>query len=208
VHLYGRYLPKEKTTLIKKTLEASGFSVEINQFPFPDDVTQSTILYSPFIQDEYAVNIASKELANLGYPINYSQSLFSGKHFYTKNNLGMFILPGGNTTEKLTIDIANLYKSTNCDHSVTLNLDAKGRYELTFKQLPFPEESDYLEGRWRITQYPYILLSLDNGYDWFYFQIRNEQSRDHIGPIQKTLLVSQDRYAHLYFCDFEYGLRF
>ena len=207
VHLYGRYLSETNIRTIKETLEKQDLRVEVNQFDFPSDIQQSTILYSPLLKNTELVSEISKQLSLLDYQIHQSQTLVSGKHFYTKNNLGLFVLPDNNTHQKHKIDIAKEYLSTNCEQSVSLHLKQDGSYQLSFEKLPFPKETDYLEGVWRITQYPYILLGSKQGYEWFYFRIENRQDSDRLGPIDKTLLIGADKYSMLYACDFVYGLR-
>jgi hypothetical protein len=171
VHLYSLYLSDSSTKTVKDTLESAGFDVEVNQLPFPNDIQQSSILYSPLIKDREAINIVIEQLLLLNYPIYLNQPLVAGKHFYTKNNLGLFILPNSETIEKKTIDIANEYKSENCNYTVSLNLYKNGTYELSFTQLPYADITDYLKGVWRITEYPYISLGPKGGHEWFYFKV-------------------------------------
>jgi hypothetical protein len=208
VHLYGRYLSPPITTNIKNTLERAGFNVEVNQLTFPSSIQQSAILYSPLIEDRDAISAIIEQLSLLNYPIHKNQPLVAGKHFYTKNNLGLFILPENENLTKQSIDIANAYKSVNCGHTVSLNLNKDGTYTLFFAQLPFSDTTDYLKGVWHFTEYPYLSLGPKNGYEWFYFKMQQEHTVDKIGKIHKTLLISQDKYSHLHFCDFAYGLRY
>lgn len=207
IHLYSRYLLEPEAISIKNNLKASGLDVEVNQLPFPGDITQSTILYSPLIKDREAINTVMTQLVLLGYRIDDKQPLVSGKHFYTKNNLGLFILPERDTAAKRIADIANLYESTHCDHDLSLLLNKDGTYALTSDEISYPESTEYLKGVWRITQYPYISLGPVRGHEWFYFEVKREQDVDRLGRINKIQLIQQDKYESLNFCDFVYGLR-
>ena len=209
VHLYGRYLSESNIKNITDTLEESGFDVEANQHEFPTNLNQSTILYSPLIKDRDAVTTLVSQLSELNIAIFDTQPLFEGKHFYTRNNLGLFILPDGTTLREQINerDVANEYHSFDCENHITLNLNANKTYELLMDKLPYPKESDYLTGIWRITQYPYISLGPKEGYEWFYFEIQQDSEIDKLGTINQVKLIGQDEYSYLHFCDFVYGVR-
>lgn len=95
VHLYSRYLSEQENIEITKAIEEQGFDVITNTLAFPDEIQQSTLLYSPFVQKENGVDILIATLNNIGWAISTVQPIFAGNHFYTKDSVGLFLLPDG-----------------------------------------------------------------------------------------------------------------
>ena len=75
VHLYSRYLSPLEVQTISKALENVNFEVMTNSLSFPDTVSHSTLLYSPFIQDEAQVDNVINALTKLGWVIPSIHSL-------------------------------------------------------------------------------------------------------------------------------------
>jgi len=88
IHLYRRYLSDQETISISAAIEQQGFDVITNTLAFPDEIQQSTLLYSPFIEKEDGVNVLLSSLESLGWEIPTVQALFTGNHFYTKDSAG------------------------------------------------------------------------------------------------------------------------
>lgn len=56
VHLYTKYLSIEQVEEINQTLTNKNFVVVTNEYNFPETVSNSTLIYSPIIQDRKAVD--------------------------------------------------------------------------------------------------------------------------------------------------------
>ena len=95
VHLYTRYLSAQETEGITKNLEGIGFDVIANTLVFPNEIQQSTLLYSPFVEGEDSLNVLIDTLDKMGWVIANVQPLFAGNHYYTKNSVGLLLLPDG-----------------------------------------------------------------------------------------------------------------
>ena len=78
VHLYTRYLSADETEAVTKNLEQLGFDVIANSLVFPDEIEQSTLLYSPFIEGENSINVLIDSLEKSGWGIPYIKPIFSG----------------------------------------------------------------------------------------------------------------------------------
>jgi hypothetical protein len=65
VHLYTHYLSDEQVAANSAKLEASHFEVQTNTLPFPQTVEESTLIYSPLIQDKSSIERLTQALAEL-----------------------------------------------------------------------------------------------------------------------------------------------
>lgn len=57
VHLYTRYLSDTEIEQISSKLDKSNFKIIPNTLAFPENINQSTLLYSPFIRGEKTLDI-------------------------------------------------------------------------------------------------------------------------------------------------------
>jgi hypothetical protein len=208
VHLYTRYLSDTEIEKISSKLKESNFSVVVNTLPFPETISQSTLLYSPFIQGDKTLDLLIKSLANIDWDISNVESLVSGNHWYSKNSVGLFLLPEGiKQKDRIAIqDLANNYESRNCDTLVSLNLNKNNTYRLSFTN-KINERTDHLKGTWKIRSYPYIELTSSNQRWWFYFEIEQKVETDKVSKINIIELKPIDRYSFFPNCSFVNGIR-
>jgi hypothetical protein len=208
VHLYSRYLSEKEVDNITKTLEEHNFDVVANELDFPRDIEQSTLLYSPFIQGEDSVNVLIDALDKTGWVISNVQPLFSGNHYYTKNSVGLLLLPEGVTPKDNAAANAliNEYDSQGCDLDVKLRLLKNGDYSFEYIE-GNPNQIDHLQGRWKVTSYPFVELSSTNKEWFFYFEIQQKIEVDVVGKVEITQLIPVEKYYLLPHCRFVYGIR-
>ena len=211
IHLYTRYLSAEETEAVTKNLEGLGFDVIANTLVFPDEVQQSTLLYSPFVEGENTLNILIDTLAKIGWLVPNVQPIFAGNHYYTKNSVGLLLLPdGGRQSDKVTRqDLVNEYESENCQASMTLRLNSDASYQFLYlnKASAQSRKSEQLTGSWQITSYPYIELTSLNKMWRFYYEIQKDIETDVVGKIEIIELKPVDDHYTLPKCSFLYGLR-
>ena len=203
VHVNTTYLNEVESKKIKNELEEKGFNVEFNEYLYPNDVLSTSILYSPFLTESSAVDNVEDTLSELGYDIKNINSLVVSNHWYTKNTMGLYIVPNEVVPNdgKNMKDIANQYKSLNCDTLIELNLKKNGKF-LYSKQGEIA-----IFGKWSLTSYPYILLERSKPYLNVYFEIKKSKRTDQLGhiditelhPINSPIVISQ--------CTLTYGIR-
>ncbi|QBY05033.1 hypothetical protein E2K93_11840 [Thalassotalea sp. HSM 43] len=208
VHLYTRYLTDSEIKTISEELESADFEVIPNNLTFPDTIHQSTLLYSPFIQDEDSLESITNTLTKLGWIVPSVQSLVSGNHWYKKDSVGLFLLPEGvKQNDKVAQqDLVNVYESRNCTTSVKVYLKADHSYQFVFANKD-QEQTDHLSGTWKMRSYPYIELTSDNQIWWFYFNIEKKQETDKVSNIEIVELHPEDKYKFFPNCSFAYGIR-
>jgi len=208
VHLYSRYLSTTEIEIITKNLEGNNFEVVVNTLNFPSNIQESTLLYSPFIEGENTVNILIDTLDKIDWVIPTVQPLFSGNHYYTKNSVGLLLLPEGvmQSDKAAEHTLVNDYKSEGCDIDVELSIRKNGSYLLKYSE-EYTNQTEHLEGEWRVTSYPYVELSSFNKEWYFYFEMQTNTKVDVVGKIEMVELKPVEKYKLLPNCSFVHGIR-
>lgn len=203
IHLNTLYLNDEKSQKVKVALLEQGFDVEFNELSFPSNIYSTSILYSPFVKTVGAIDTLENTLNSLGYDVGSINALVASNHWYTKNTIGVFIVPEGITPNsgKNTEDIAFKYQSEGCDTNTVLNLRRDGKF--TYMPLGKLE----ITGTWSITQYPYILLNSDEPYLNFYYEITRSKKVDRISVVDIIELQPLDSSLIISKCKMTYGVR-
>ena len=212
VHLYTRYLSTEETKVVTKNLEELGFDVVANTLIFPDDVEQSTLLYSPFVEGENKVNILIDSLDKSGWLVANVKPIFAGNHYYTKNSVGLLLLPDGlvKNDQVTTQDLANEYESKKCQRSIKLSLNSDATYQFLYSNNNNNDndnDNEQLKANWQITSYPYIELISFNKAWRFYYEIHKSVDADVVGKIELIELKPVDDQYTLPVCSYVYGIR-
>jgi hypothetical protein len=197
-----------ETEEITKNLEENGFDIVPNILAFPDGIDESTLLYSPFVEGENSIYILIDLLNKSGWEIPNIKPIVAGNHYYTKNSVGLLLLPdGGMASDKVTSqDMANDYVSEKCQDSIKLILNSDATYQFVFTN-KVPSQIEQLTGSWKITSYPYIeLISLNK--QWrFYYEIHKSKVTDVVGTIDIIELTPVDEQYTMPVCNFLYGVR-
>jgi len=208
VHLYTRYLSTQETDKVTKNLEQLGFDIVANSLAFPEGVEQSTLLYSPFVKGENTINVLIDSLDKAGWTVSSVKPIFAGNHYYTKNSIGLLLLPNGVVpSDKVTNqDIANDYESKACEASIKLRLNNDATYQFLYSNI-VPPQTEQLSGTWQITSYRYIELISSNKMWRFYYEIQKNTVTDVVGKIDTIELKPIDEHYKLPKCSFVYGVR-
>jgi hypothetical protein len=182
--------------------------VQTNQLAFPDSVTQSTLIYSPFMQDSNAVNTLLSALNSKNWQVAHTSMLFADNHWYKENSIALMLLPEGVNPQQQNQaqDWAKTFKSHACETALTLKLDTNGQYQiLTADQSLLIDER--AKGQWDLTQFPYVTFNVAE-LDWpFYFEAKTYKQHDLIGEIHIFELKPMDNYYFLNSCSFVFGQR-
>ena len=97
VHVYAKYLDSAQRDEISNAFDSSQrYRVQLNEFDFPANVTENTLLYSLILLEPEAIDIASYISATAGFTIQRIEGLSKGNHWYTKNSIALFLLPKNN----------------------------------------------------------------------------------------------------------------
>ncbi|MFT2091233.1 hypothetical protein [Paraglaciecola sp. 2405UD69-4] len=206
VHLYTRYLSDTQTQLISAALSKNQFKVIVNDLDIPDSVSQSSVIYSPFIKSPEKVENLTHVMKKLGWEIYSTNMFYKGNHHYKKNSIAFIPIPAGVDPHALsnTQNWAHQYTSQNCDLDLTIELDKSMFYKLTGASVSI---EDISQGSWRISQFPYLELIPSTGAWWRYFELRRYTQFDKIGPIEIFELTPLSNLEIFKECKFQYGIR-
>ncbi|NMP17085.1 hypothetical protein [Thalassotalea sp. Y01] len=203
IHLNKLYLDEKSAKSIQSKLEKEGFNVEVNRHEYPADINSTSIVYSPFVNDSEIVDKVQNALSELDIEVNNVNSLVSSNHWYTKNTLGLFVVPKGITANSgtNTIDLAKVYRSSECETDIEINLKPNGTFSYV------EDGNEKLKGVWSITGYPYILLEKKFPFLNYYFEVKKSETSDQIGKINITLLKPVSDNKLIEKCSVIYGVR-
>lgn len=179
VHIYGKYLDSQQRAEIAKTFAlATHYHIEVNELDFPLSITNNTLLYSPLLRQPSAINVVLDLSLATGFPIQQTQGLTQGNHWYTKDSLALFLFPSNSSNQRLLApDLVNNYKATDCGAADSLALTKNGRFLLRMN-------NQALKGEWKYRQYPYVELHKDGShYADYYFEIRQFTDTDRVSAI-------------------------
>lgn len=211
VHLYSQYLNKQEVETISERLSSQNLTVVPNTLKLPNDINESTLLYSPLVENREVIELINTSLSELGWQINDVKPLVAGNHYYTKNSIALMLIPEGsvNIEKQQKLDVINTYNSQQCknkkDQDIKLQLNADNSYQLI--DTPTSKHTAHLTGTWQITGYPYIRLTASNNKWHHYFQIVKDEQSDQISKITTTTLKPL-RQHHIYpKCHFIFGIR-
>lgn len=208
VHLYAKYLSNAEIEEISNKLIEADFVVKPNHLKFPQSVTQSSLTYSPLINDRNAVNTIINTLHNVGWDIPHTSMLFIDNHWYSENSVALMILPANITPQMKTHtqDWVNIYTSDNCKLGLTINLNRTGQYQI-LSEPKLLLQNKHATGEWVIKNFPYLEVSPDNSDKIFYFELKQRKETDKISEIQISELVPMSNYSIFAGCTFVNGLR-
>ena len=207
VHLNHRYLDEQQLARITQKLEEAGYNVKVNNFAYPNNISQSTLVYSPMIGDKAAVDNILQLLDAENWPVHSVSPLVSGKHWFTKDSVGLYLLPEGinphygNTVQ----DLVSVYKSRACETDVEIHLKADAKFEIVFSE-PVSEDRSFT-GAWHSNNYPVIQLTPDDDLWPWYFEVNRTIESDKISNIEVAELVPLNQDKLFPGCKFASGVR-
>ena len=201
VHVNTRYLSEQETRALVSKLKAADFTVKTNDQLFPTQVASTTILYSPLLQDREAI-FRLEDTITSDWPVSYIQALSISNHWYTKNSIGLYLVPENVDPHRGTssANLANVYTGWQCKSSVVLNLHRNGTFGLQ-------KGDQSYSGNWKITSFPYLQLSGSEPYLHTYFEVSQHSEVDKISPVTITSLTPVENDFLADGCVLTFGLR-
>lgn len=206
VHLYTQYLSEEETQKVTKELESKRFTVIENTLSIPGSVNESTVIYSPFLVNMDHLSTALESLSTLGWTGIRLESFVKGNHWYGKNNFGLILIPKGaiKSELKLNNELSQRYIGTDCDAQAEIELHSNNIYTVKYQD---GSETITKKGVWKVTNYPYIELSNEDGFLPMYFQAVKSTEQDFLGKINVIEIKPIQSYQIFSNCKFMHGVR-
>ncbi|MBU2115698.1 MAG: hypothetical protein KKE94_18200 [Gammaproteobacteria bacterium] len=206
VHLYTKYLSEEEIQEVTKELENKNFTVIKNTLSIPDSVNESSVIYSPFLINRDHLSSALDSLSKLGWAGIRLENFVKGNHWYGKNNFGLILLPEGLIRSDLKIneELSQRYVGTDCDAQVEIELYSNNSYSIKYRD---GNKMITKNGSWKVSGYPYLELSDENGLLPMYFQAVKRTEQDLINKIDIIEIKPIQNYQIFSDCKFSHGVR-
>lgn len=207
VHLNTRYLNDDQIKQVVDTIEDHNINVRVNNHPFPRQVDRSTLMHSPTMAIRHPEKVDKvRDLLNgIGWELQGTDILVASNHRFTERNLGLFLVPENTVIGqgRSISDLAQIYQSVDCELTYQIRLNFDGSFEFNV------ESSSYIsfDGKWEITDYPYIRLFQEESYLNFYYQVVQKQVLDNVGIVNIIALKPLSQSSWLPICKVEYGIR-
>jgi len=172
VYVYAKYLNDAQKKDIHNKLKSEKYQVKLNEFDFPTTITENTIIYSLLLREPEMIDKAIELAADAGLPVQRTQGLTEGNHWYTKNSIALFLFPERRDKQLglFRQDLLNDYTGENCGKESTLSLKKDGSFKLVASSEGKPN-SQAKEGKWLYRQYLFIELKINDApYADYYFE--------------------------------------
>jgi hypothetical protein len=209
VYVYAKYLNDAQKKDIHNKLKSEKYQVKLNEFDFPTTITENTIIYSLLLREPEMIDKAIELAADAGLPVQRTQGLTEGNHWYTKNSIALFLFPERRDKQLglFRQDLLNDYTGENCGKESTLSLKKDGSFKLLASSEGKPN-SQAKEGKWLYRQYPFIELKINGApYADYYFEIKQYKGRDEVSEIEFTKLILLNSGSLPEECSFLHGTR-
>lgn len=206
VHLYTKYLSEEEVQVVTKELESKRFSVIKNTLSIPNGVSESSVIYSPFLINMEHLDSALDALSKLGWTGIRLENFVKGNHWYGKNNFGLILLPEGiiRSEVKIVDELSQRYVGTDCDAQIEIELHSNSNYKIKYKD---GSKMITKNGSWKVSGYPYLELSNGDGLLPMYLQAVKRTEQDIIGKVNIVEIKPIQNYQIFSNCKFSHGVR-
>lgn len=201
IYLNERYLTETDVRYVRSMLLEQGFSVDIVDIPFPNNVNTSTLMYSPLLSTETTLDTVLKTLEQRGYSSVTVIPLKQGNHIYKQNSVGLYLLsPAIKSLAASELSYAHRYHAEGCPNEPSLALKRD-------KTFIYESEGNQLVGRWEVPDRPYLRLYSKNPYINFLYQISHDTRSDKLGDVDIVTLTPISDSSDIAFCQMVYGVR-
>ena len=205
VVLFRYYLSDQDVTDIADKMQQAGLSVVINTLAFPTELTQSTLIYSPMLEDQAVVDLSLDSIRSLGWEVYAVTPLAMQNHRFTRNTIGLYLLPEGQNNH---IELVNEYQNRGCQTETKMIFNQDNTYAIHLAA-PITDKAlqQQLRGIWKVRSYPYVELQPFDSEQHLYFEMQKEIESDLVGKIEMTKLMPLESYRLFPQCHFVAGVR-
>lgn len=198
IYLYGKYISEQEAQQLSKEFEQAGYQVELNSLPFPQGISNTSILSSPLLKKRTDLEKAVTILEGQGLEVNSISSLVEGSHFVTKNALAVFVVSNRDVFAE-PVRTGQVFTSSNCETEFEIHINAS--YKAKVK-----EAKKAVNVSWQLVANQEIFqLTNSNGTNYNY-DIYKSVSSTPVGVVDEIRL--KPILANTWFgaCEFYYGL--
>lgn len=204
VHFFTQGMEDAEVTRVSKALSELGYQIELNSLSVPATVEGPTVVHSPLFINRSRVQELIDRLVKLGYTQINVQLTKKSNHFYTGNNIGLYLKAYSDIVTNESGDnlLQRVYagQCPNADGELTFGKGGKFSVELyVWDEKSDAETKILIDGKWR-RDGEMIFLSLNHGIEKF--KISHFRNSNQYGVTEGILLKNQTNGEKLYNCDF------
>lgn len=162
IHFYTNHLSKDKVNEVISAIDKEKFEVTLNSLPYPNDINDNAIVYSPSTNSRERLNTLMEVLSEKGFNIATASLIAANNHSFTENNLGLYLFPDDYIQSELssidntyTIPLVNEYGAIDCQHATVLYLKEPDEYIIEINKWDDEKEDyqqEFIEGKWKLTE--------------------------------------------------------
>ena len=93
IHFYTTHLSEDKVNEVINAIDKDTFEVTLNSLPYPNDINDNAIIYSPSTNSRERLNVLMAVLSGVGFNISTASLIAANNHSFTENNLGLYLFP-------------------------------------------------------------------------------------------------------------------
>ncbi|PCH62341.1 MAG: hypothetical protein COC19_03030 [SAR86 cluster bacterium] len=214
--MFSAAIELDTIAALTEVLEDQGFRVTVNSLPIPASIHSPTIIFPPLVQDMSRVDTIQAAMQNAGFEQVRLIYNTQGNHFYSTENIGVYLLSADSPLPERNLDstalggsdaskISHVYYSECADSESELNLFPGGVVlleEFVWDERNEREHSIIYDGQWQEIDAAIVLDLYDDGE--LYFNIVEQTGSDRYGEFKGLTLVNQLKNAELNHCNYTY----
>lgn len=208
LHVFARYLDEHQVAAIQRQFAQSELELHVNYYSVPADMSHSSVVYSPLLLSPNLLDYVVQQFQTLGFEIQTLTPLSTSNHRFTKNALGVYLIPEHTRFRLNRLDLTKTYVTFDCPVQRKLQLNQDMTFQVLFTTPRHEQNNLTLHGDWQIIN-DSILELRPAGAEWFiYFDVQRSQSRDQISQIEMLSLLPLDHYPMFNNCPLQIGTRY
>lgn len=161
IHLVTEGYSQQKVTHLRQSLVESGYQVTAQNIVIPEEFPNSVIAVNPSYRSFKTIEDLRLLLGQLGFSPAVERRFGQGHHFYTKDNIGLYL----RNPDVVTEGKMPPYLRTQYCNKGDANLEFKSSGEFILETERYDNDDyllEYSKGKWQLVN-RILTLQLDNG---------------------------------------------
>jgi len=214
VHIFNQGYAPEEIGKVVRVLDELGFDARPNNLNIPEEISRTSIIYPPIVQNFATIDTVRNSLSEIGFPNIELIYKTQGEHYYSTENIGLYLVNPSynqpddkNSSEESNSgpQISRIYYSDCGNIEAELNLFPQGAAILEiyeWNERTKREQTQQIDGEWSISQ-SQVIIDLFDGRS-IVFGFREFSGRDDYGRYYGIQLENANNSTDITSCDFRY----
>ena len=189
VHIFNQGYSSAKVSQVTAALDDAGFKTKPNHLAVPDQITRTSIIYPPIVQDFTGIDSVKDALSGIGFSQIELIHETQGEHYYSSENIGLYLVKPGYVPQSDFEDkvdskqnLSRIYYSNCGDLEAQLNLYPAGAAMLElydWNERTDREITIVVDGEWNAAETELVFGLFDGGE--IIYSISEFEGRDNYG---------------------------